>query len=180
MFNSDINRRHGFDWGPFLVGIASVILSFLILRNPRVSLNVLVIAFAILSIIQGVVWISMYFGFRELFRASWITLIAGILDLIIGVMIIMDLGAGAAVLTYLFIFWFITDSVAGIIFSWHLRALSSSWYFFFYLILNIISLGLSIYLLMNPGLALVTMLMVVAFYFMFFGVNEIVLAWMHR
>lgn len=180
MFDSTNNRRKGFDWGAFLVGLAAIILSFLILRNPKVSLGVLVIAFAILSIMQGVVWMSMYAGFRQVFGASWVTLLAGIIDIVIGVLIIMNLGAGVIFLTYLFIFWFMTDSIAGIIFSWHLRSMETGWYFFFYLLLNIISLGLSIYLLVNPGLALVTMLMVVAFYFMFFGINQIVLAWMHR
>ena len=71
------------------------------------------------------------------------------------------------------------DSIIGIIFSWHLREYSTG-YFVLCLILNIISLIIAFALLFNPVLAAITLVYLVAFWLMVFGINEIFVSWMHR
>ena len=75
--------------------------------------------------------------------------------------------------------WFLADSIIGIIFSWHLREYSTG-YFVLCLILNIISLIITFALLFNPMLAAITLVYLVAFWLMVFGINEIFVSWMHR
>ncbi|MDK8393068.1 DUF308 domain-containing protein, partial [Lactobacillus gasseri] len=86
---------------------------------------------------------------------------------------------GGLTLAILFAIWFLADSIIGIIFSWHLREYSTG-YFVLCLILNIISLIIAFALLFNPVLAAITLVYLVAFWLMVFGINEIFVSWMHR
>lgn len=176
---SSSERPRGFDWGAFVAGILLVIASFLLLRYPGKGLKTFVFVFGILSILQGIMWISAYAKFREFFSRSWVTLISGILDIIIGILFLCFQEIGGLSLAILFAIWFLADSIIGIVFSWHLRGYSNG-YFILSLVLGIISLVIAIVLLFNPLLAAVTMVYLVAFWLMVFGFNEIFVAFMHR
>lgn len=86
---------------------------------------------------------------------------------------------GSLTIAYLFAIWFFVDSVVGIVFSWHLRDFSTG-YFIFNLILNILSLIIAICLIFNPVLAALSLIWLVAFWLLVFGINEIVVAFMHH
>ena len=79
--NDIYNSRHqGFDWGSFIAGILFVIASFLLLRYPGRGLQAFVFVFGILSILQGLIWISAYVKFHNIFDLSWVTIISAIID----------------------------------------------------------------------------------------------------
>ncbi|MBP2057667.1 uncharacterized membrane protein HdeD (DUF308 family) [Lactobacillus colini] len=177
LFNSD--RPRGFDWGALLAGVLLVITSFILLRYPGRGLAAFVFLFAILSIMQGIIWIYMYSKFRDFFARSWVTLISGILDIIVGLIFLFSHEIGGLTIAVLFAVWFFVDSVVGVVFSWHLRDYSNG-YFILSLILNVISLLIAITLMFNPVLAAITLVYLVAFWLMVFGFNEIFVAFMHR
>lgn len=174
-------RRYnrGFDWGAFIAGLLMVISSFLLMRHPAKGLHAFVLIFGILSILQGFVWLAGYSRFRAFFARSWITLISGILDIIVGILFLCSYDVGAITISILFAVWFFVDSIVGIVFSWHLRGISNGG-FIFYLILNILSLIISIFLIASPEIAALSLIWLVAFWLLVFGINEIVLAFMHR
>ena len=73
MFGYDSNVRHEFDWVAFLAGVVSVLLSIFLFRNPGKGLKGLVVIFAVVSIMQGLVRLSPdlwsildHFDFRDL------------------------------------------------------------------------------------------------------------------
>lgn len=176
---SNYRDNGGFDWGAFIAGVLMVITSFLLIRHPAKGLHSFVLIFGIVSILQGIVWIAGYSRFRNIFSRSWVTLISGILDIIVGILFLCSYDVGSLTIAYLFAIWFFVDSVVGIAFSWHLRDLSTG-YFIFSLIMNILSLFIAILLIFNPVLAALSLVWLVAFWLLVFGVNEIVVAWMHR
>lgn len=176
---SSSDRPRGFDWGALLGGILLVIVSFILLRYPGRGLEAFVFLFGILSIMQGILWIYMYSKFRDFFSRSWVTLISGVLDIIVGVLFLFSQEIGGITVAVLFAVWFFVDSVVGIVFSWHLRAYSTG-YFILSLILNIISLFIAFALMFNPILSAITLVYLVSFWLMFFGLNEIFVAFMHR
>lgn len=176
---SNSERPRGFEWGAFLAGVLLVIASFILLRYPGRGLMAFVFLFGILSIMQGIIWIYTYSKFRDFFARSWVTLISGILDIIVGIIFLFAHEIGGITIAILFAVWFFVDSVVGIVFSWHLRDYSTG-YFILSLILNIISLLIAIALMFNPVLAAVTLVYLVAFWLMVFGFNEIFNAFMHR
>lgn len=67
MFDSSYNEKRGFDWGVFIAGVISVVLSIFLFANPGKGLRSLVIVLAVLLIMQGSAWISMYVGFHSIF-----------------------------------------------------------------------------------------------------------------
>lgn len=176
---SSSNDERGFDWGAFVAGILMIIAAFLLMRHPDKGLHAFVLIFGILSIAQGLVWLAGYSRFRSFFSRSWITLISGILDIIVGILFLCSYDIGGLTIAYLFSIWFFVDSIAGIIFSWHLRDFATG-YFVFNLIMNIFSLVIAVILILNPVLAVLSLIWLVAFWLLVFGINEIILAWMHR
>lgn len=178
IFSSSKDNR-GFDWGSFIAGILMVVVAFVLLRHPAKGLHAFVLIFAIISIVQGLVWLAGYSRFREFFSRSWVALISGILDIIIGILFLCSYDIGGLTIAYLFAIWFFVDSVVGIVFSWHLRDFSTG-YFIFNLILNILSLIIAIFLIFNPVLAALSLVWLVALWLLVFGINEVVVAFMHR
>ena len=178
IFSSSKDNR-GFDWGYSIAGILMVVVAFVLLRHPAKGLHAFVLIFAIISIVQGLVWLAGYSRFREFFSRSWVALISGILDIIIGILFLCSYDIGGLTIAYLFAIWFFVDSVVGIVFSWHLRDFSTG-YFIFNLILNILSLIIAIFLIFNPVLAALSLVWLVAFWLLVFGINEVVVAFMHR
>lgn len=176
---SNSDRPRGFDWGALLGGILLVIVSFILLRYPGRGLEAFVFIFGILSVMQGILWIYMYSKFHNFFARSWVTLISGILDIIVGILFLLSHEVGGITIAVLFAVWFFVDSVVGIVFSWHLRDYSTG-YFILSLILNIISLVIAIAMMFNPILSAVTLVYLVSFWLMVFGFNEIFVAFMHR
>ncbi|TSO26031.1 DUF308 domain-containing protein [Lactobacillus sp. LL6] len=180
MDNFSTSRRDGgFDWGALIAGVLMVVVAFLLMRHPGKSLHAFVLLFGILSIVQGFVWFAAYSRFRGFFSRSWVTIVSGILDIIIGVLFLCSYDIGALTIAYLFAIWFFVDSVVGIAFSWHLKDISTG-YFVFSLIMNILSLIIAIFLIFNPVIAMISLVWLVSFWLLVFGINEIVTAWMHR
>lgn len=171
--------KRGFDWGTFIAGVLMVVTSLLLIRHPGKGLHTFVLIFGVISILQGIVWLAGYAHFHEFFNRSWITLISGVLDIIIGILFICSYDIGGLVIAYLFTAWFLIDSIVGVIFSWHLKDFSHG-YFIFNLIMNIFSLIIAIFLIFNPIIAALSLIWLVAFWLLIFGINEIIVAWMHR
>ena len=178
-FSTSARSNHGFDWGALIAGVLMVIAAFLLIRHPGKGLHAFVLIFGILSIVQGFVWLAGYSRFRNFFSRSWVTLISGILDIIVGVLFLCSYDIGGLTIAYLFAIWFFVDSVVGIVFSWHLKDFSTG-YFIFSLIMNILSLIIAVFLIFNPLIAALSLVWLVAFWLLVFGINEIVTAWMHR
>ena len=150
MYNFSYNRdNRGFDWGALISGILMVIVGLLLFR------------------------------FRLLFQHSWAALVAGILDILVGIMFLGSYEFGGLTLAFLFATWFMVDSIVGIVFAWHLKFISNT-YFIFNLIMNILSLIIAFMLVLNPVLAILSLIWLVAFWLIVTGVNLVVVAWMHR
>ena len=176
---SNSDRPHGFDWSVFIAGVLSFLLGIFILKYPSKGLRGLVLAFALVSILQGLMWIGSFVKFRQFFSRSWVTLISGVIDLAIGILFLFDNNLGALTISLIVALWFLTDSIIAIVFSAHLVTFGKG-YFVFNLILNILTLVMSILMLFNPALTAFSLVYLIAFYLILFGFNEVVVAWVHR
>lgn len=93
IFSSSRDNR-GFDWVALIAGVLMVVVSFLLLRHPAKGLHAFVLIFAIISIVQGLVWLAGYSRFRAFFTRSWVALISGVLDIIIGILFLCSYDVG--------------------------------------------------------------------------------------
>lgn len=172
-------QSNGFEWGEFISGILFIVAGFFMMTHQGVALKSLVLVFSLISIVQGLVWISSYFGLRGVFHFSWIALLSGVIDLGIGLLFLFKDNVGAITIAMLFAIWFLTDSIIGIIFAWNLRSVSTAW-FVVTLIMNIFSLVIAVMMLMNPVVSALTLILLVSFYFILYGINNILQSIAHH
>jgi len=173
-------RRFGFDWTEFLTGIAFLVAAVVMLRNPGATLVTLTFIFAVVAIVRGVTTLAAYSKLRDVIGGrAGITLVSGVLDIILGILFLFNIPAGALTITYLFAFWFIMDSVVGIVSASHLRAAGTGW-FIFDLIFQILGLIVGILLLMNPVVSAVGLVTLLAMAFIVFGITALVVAFGRR
>jgi uncharacterized membrane protein HdeD (DUF308 family) len=178
-FSNQNRMPRGFDWGLLVAGVLSAVVGIYVLRYPGKGLRFLVIAFALLSIMQGIVWLSAYSRFHNFFGPSWSTLISAIVDIVIGILFLFYQQVGALSLAIMVGIWFVADAIVGIVFSWHLRDFSTG-SFVFNLVLNILCLILAVMILLNPVVTAFSLSYLLAFTLIIFGINEIVLAFARR
>ncbi|MDF7683719.1 DUF308 domain-containing protein [Lactobacillus sp. ESL0679] len=176
---SNYREHRGFDWAAFLAGVLMIVAGLFLLRHPGKALHAFVLLFAILSIVQGFVWLVFYSHFHYYISLSWMSIVSGVLDILVGILFLYSYDAAGLTLAYLFAIWFLFDSISGIIVSWHMRNLSR-FYFWFSLILNIFGLLIAISLMFNPALSALTLIWLISFWLLIFGVNEIVVAFARR
>lgn len=179
MFTPSRQETPRFEWGSFVSGIIFILAGIFMIRHQDVALRSLVLVFGIISIIQGLVWLAAFDGLRGWYRMSWLALIPGIIDFLIGFLFLFRENFGAISLAVIFAIWFLTDSIIGIVFAWHLKDYQFTW-FIVMLIFNILSLFVAIMMLMNPVVSAVTLIMLVAFYFIIYGVGNILQAIAHH
>ena len=106
-------------------------------------------------------------------------LVDAIVDVILGILFILNIPAGVAALGYIFAFWFLFDSIVALLNVGHLKQFNTGLYIVS-MILNILGVIVGILLLMDPVVTAVTMVTLVGFYFAFFGINAIIIAFARR
>jgi len=177
MFN---DHRWGFDWTEFMTGVIFLIAAYLVVQRPKAALLSLVILFAIAAIISGITTIGGYTKLRREtgLRANF-AMVFAIIDILVGLLFLFHAPTGVLILGYVFAFWFLIDSIERLTVVSHLRVFGMG-YFVFSLILDIISLALGILLVINPMIAVVSINVLVSFYFAVFGINAILIAFARR
>lgn len=180
MFSYDSRRPQGFDWGLFLAGILSIVVSLYLMHNPASALKGIVLVFALLSIMQGIISISNFTKFRAIFSNTWVNLVIGILDIIVGILFLFYNDLGALSLSVLLGVWFLMDAISGMILSWHLRSFNLVGVSIVSLLLNLGAFLAGLGILINPLVGIFTIIYLVATYLLIVGINEVMIAWLNR
>jgi len=169
-------RRHGVDWGSLILGILFVLTSLLSFQDPAGNLVAIVMVFAIFAIVKGIFEIFARNKMKELTGyKAYAPVVLGIIDIIIGVYFLFNLNVGIAALPFVFAIWFILDSIFGL-FTLDLAKAVSTGYMWFVAIVDVLGIIVGIVLLVNPLSSALTLSFLVGFYFMIFGIMQIVYA----
>ena len=176
-----LNRKSfGFDWGQFITGILFLIVAFVVMRYPLATLKTVTFIFAVVAIIRGIAILAGYSTLRQLTgKLSWVSLLMGIFDLVIGVIFLVNSNFGVATITMMFAIWFLVDSVGSLFNVGHLRIAGTGW-FVLYLVLDILAVIVSLMLFMQPVVAAITLVTLLSMFFVLFGIECIVLAFARR
>ncbi|MGC6769100.1 HdeD family acid-resistance protein [Enterococcus sp. LJL51] len=169
-------RNNGIDWGSLLLGILFVLTALLSFQDPAGNLIAIVMVFAVFAIFKGIFELIGRNRLKQLtgYRA-YAPIVLGVIDMIIGIYFLFNLGVGVSVLPYIFAIWFIVDSVFGL-FTLELARAFNTGYYWFTLIVDILGIILGFILLFNPLSSALTLSFLVGFYFMMFGITHIVYA----
>lgn len=99
--------------------------------------------------------------------------VLGVIEIIIGIVLLLNLWLGVLAIPFIFAIWIITDSIGALFLSSAFRGVSNAM-FWFILILAIIGLIIGVVLLFNPVGGLFTVAFLVGMYFMIAGITSIV------
>lgn len=170
------DKKTGFGWSNLLLGILFIITSLIAFNDPVGNLASLTVFFGIVAIIKGCFDIFIRNKIQELTGSKATMLVVlGILDIILGIVLLFNISLGVMTLPYIFAIWFIIDSVSGL-FSMEFWLTESKAYYWFNLILNVIGVIVGFSLLFDPVVSALTLSFLVGFYLMMFGLINIVAA----
>jgi len=156
-------QHHGMDWGSLVLGILFVLTALISFQNPAGNLIAIVMVFVRNRMKE-------LLGYK-----AYAPIILGIIDILIGVYLLFNLNIGVAVLPFVFAIWFLFDSIFGL-FTLDFAKRVSTGYFWFTLIVDVLGIILGVMLLFNPLSSALTLSFLVGFYFMMFGISNIVYA----
>lgn len=144
--------------------------AYLSFTNPVSTLLTFSFLFGMIAIFKGSVVIYEYFGIKKATgESSPLFLAIGIVDILIGLIFILNFGVGAAALSLIFAVWFIVDSVEGLLKSWDFKGRSNCKPVFWSgIFLNGVGLMIGILLLLNPWLLLFSLAFLIGCYFLLY------------
>lgn len=173
-------KEKRFDWGALASGILFLGLGGLTLVEPYLTMNIIVILAGIAIIVKGISNIAFFIKYKSRLRVGTnIALLVGIVDIILGILFLFNVNAGITFFGFLFAIWFIIEGITNLSNLWYASLLSPGFYLL-HILVSAIGLVLGIVLLFMPLGSSLIMSTMLGFYLMFFGIMQIVSAFMRR
>ena len=170
MFRVNIKTENGdgYSMGVWhlLAGILTVILGLYIWLNPMVSLMAISLYIGVALIVIGIGYISTSLNFES----GWY-LFTGIIDIIIGAVLVGNLGVSAATLPIIFALWSIAVGSAQLVSAYRLKKLLLPWKWS--LSLGIAGVFFGLLIMMYPLIGAVAISTVIGLYIIIFGIFEL-------
>lgn len=162
----------------FVMGIVAIFVALLAFRNPELNLIAVVWMFALMAIVKGIFELFFRRKTKEFDgnKHTWI-FILGIVDLLLGIFLVINIGAGLLALPYVFAFWFIFDSLMELMIY---SSFAGTTYYWFHLVLNILGIMIGFFLLFHPIIAALSLSYLVGIYFMISGILSIVYSFQNQ
>lgn len=165
------------NWWELIAGIVMIALGIASLARPSLAVTGLVYAYGAAGVIVGVtdilryIRVERYTGFGPI-----VSLVAGVLSVMAGVVILVNPRVGMAVFSLLFALWFITHCVSRLAsLSW-LRFVAGRGAYYAALVLNLIGLVLGVLLVVLPAASVLTLGYLTAVYLIVLGAESLVMA----
>lgn len=169
-------RRRGFDWASFVLGVLFVILGCVAFYHIDKTLRLVSILLGIGAILKGIyeLWFRQTINNLLDHRSTWLMVMA-ILDIILGVIFLFFHSVGVLTIAYVFAFWFIIDSFGQLQVASFYREFQRGYYWLL-VILNVLGILLGVALLFNPMLSAVTLVWLIATFLILIGIIAIIAA----
>lgn len=172
-----MKKRSMFGWLEFILGILFIILGIYTFTNPTAALGGFVIVYGIVAIVTGIADIVFYVRLEKRTGFGPVTsLVGGIISILIGILLLFNVGAGIIAISILFPFWFIIHCIARLANLGAIKLLAGKAQFYLALFVNILGLVLGLLLLFNPFASSVALSYIIAVYLLVSGVSSIVIA----
>ena len=161
--------KKGFDWFSLIVGVLFIIAGIASFTRPDKTLHFLAIVAGIAFIFRGIyeLWFRQRIG-RILGESSGWLIFSAILDIILGIIFLFQPGFGVLFIAIIFS---ITELISAKFFKEFHRG-----YYWFIVILAILSLVLGVILLFSPLLSAITVVWLVSTFLIVFGIMKLIQA----
>lgn len=172
-----MRNRSGFGWLELVIGIILILMGIFTFVNPGIALTGFVVAYGMIAIVMGIADIVLYVrAERYTGFGPVVSLVAGILSVMSGVMLLMYPDAGKWVLSLLFPIWFIAHCISRLAHLHMIRLTAGKAMYYFTLTVNIIGLVLGFMMLFRPLVSLLSASYIAGTYLILLGVGGIVVA----
>ena len=172
-----MTRKSKFGWMELILGILLIILGIYTFAKPSTALTSVVIIYGLVSIITGIADIVFYVKLeRRTGLGPTVSLIAGILSILAGLLILLIPGAGRWIFAVFFPIWFISHCISRLADLSITRVVAGTAYYYFSLVVNILGLLLGFMMILNPWISVISISYIVGFYLILLGVGSIVMA----
>lgn len=165
------------NWWELMAGIVMIALGIASLARPSLAVTGLVYAYGAAGVIVGVadilryIRVERYTGFGPM-----VSLVAGVLSVMAGVVILVNPRVGMAVFSLLFALWFITHCVSRLASLSRVRLAAGRGAYYAALVLNLMGLVLGAVLVVLPAASILTLGYLAAVYLIVLGAESLVMA----
>lgn len=168
--------KKGFDWFSLVVGILFLIAGIASFNRPDKTLRFLVILAGVSFIFRGIYELWFRQRINQLLQESsgWL-IFSAILDIILGIIFLFQPNFGVLFIAIIFAIWFILDSVVELLSAKFFKEFHRGYYWFI-VILAIVSLILGIILLFSPLISAITVVWLISTFLIVFGIMKIIQA----
>lgn len=172
-----MKNRTALGWGELIIGILLIVLAIYTFINPVTAMTGVTVIYAIFALITGVADIVYYVKLeRRTGAAPVISLVAGIISVIAGILILFNINTGTWVLVTLFPIWFLAHCIARLAHLPYIRSAGGGTYYYFTLVINILGLILAILMICNPLFSFLSIGYLISIYLLFLGIDGIIFA----
>lgn len=158
-------------WALMIVGIAMVLVGVLVFRHPGESYMSMAIIFGIVMLVSGLMQLVMVFTENYMPGRGWIA-VGGAIELILGIVLLLNPGITVAVLPYILAFWLLFRGFSIIGIASDMRTLGISgmgWT----IATGILLVLCAFLILFNPLFGASTLVVLVGIAFMIAGISTI-------
>lgn len=150
-----------------VAGIIMAVFGVFIWFNPAATLMALALYLGVIFVVVG----AGYFMASFSYQSGWYLLV-GILDMLVGVVFLTNIGVSAASLPIIFALWCMFVGVAQIVGSFELKKSGLPWGWS--LIMGVLGILFGFWILSSPVIGAITITALMGAYILIYGVVEIV------
>jgi uncharacterized membrane protein HdeD (DUF308 family) len=160
-----------------LRGLLAVIVGVVMFVFPQIALPALILAFAVWMIVDGVAELIGAWRMRGQ-KQWWLGILEGVAGIVVGLIAVFIPGLTAVALLFLVAAWAIVTGVLEIIAAIRLREQISGELWMG--LAGLLSILFGLYLVLFPGAGILSLLWLVGFFAILFGVSMLLLGWRLR
>jgi uncharacterized membrane protein HdeD (DUF308 family) len=164
-------------WAFMLRGLLAVIVGVVMFVFPQIALPALILAFAAWMIVDGVAELIGAWRMRGQ-KQWWLGILEGVAGIVVGLIAVFIPGLTAVALLFLVAAWAIVTGVLEIIAAIRLREQISGELWMG--LAGLLSILFGLYLVLFPGAGILSLLWLVGFFAILFGVSMLLLGWRLR
>ncbi|MFV0399118.1 MAG: HdeD family acid-resistance protein [Oscillospiraceae bacterium] len=168
-------KRSWYGWVELIAGISLVVLGIYTFCNPETAVSGIVVFYGLAAIISGIADIALYVKLERRTGFDPITaLVGGILSIFVGILLLMNIGAGVYTFSILFPIWFIVHCITRLANLGFVRRFAGNVSYWISLIINVIGLIVGFMLLLNPFASALSLAYCAGLYLLLSGIGSIV------
>ncbi|WP_398573888.1 HdeD family acid-resistance protein [Staphylococcus equorum] len=171
-----MQERSRIKWSSLVIGVIFLIIGVFILSFPEENLFAITWLIGLLFIINGFLEIFVRRVMKKTDKnASTIVLVLGVINIILGLLILFNIVTSTTFIVYLFAIWFIINALFNMFTVTPLEK-SNKGFHIVSIILNIITVVFGIILLFNPLMAAILVAIFMSSVFFIIGITYIIKA----